>query len=67
MEKDVQGPNADSLSAEKKLAVFDKIFSAYHDARSSIRNDLVCPVYGSLDHAVYLLSFDLISMVYSKI
>uniref|UniRef100_A0A803N7D9 Signal recognition particle subunit SRP68 n=1 Tax=Chenopodium quinoa TaxID=63459 RepID=A0A803N7D9_CHEQI len=41
LEKDIQGPTADSLSAEKKLAVFDKIFSAYHDARSCIRNDLV--------------------------
>lgn len=41
LEKDLQGPTAESLSAEKKLAVFDKIFSAYHDARSSIRSDLV--------------------------
>ncbi|XP_057518953.1 uncharacterized protein LOC130799752 [Amaranthus tricolor] len=33
--------SADSVSAEKKLAIYDKIFSAYHDARSCIRNDLV--------------------------
>ena len=31
---------ADSLPAEKKLTIFDEIFAAYHDARSSIRNDL---------------------------
>lgn len=30
------------LPAEKRLAVFDKIFAAYHDARGTIRNDLVC-------------------------
>ncbi|OAY30663.2 hypothetical protein MANES_14G045200v8 [Manihot esculenta] len=41
LEKDLRGPTADSLPAEKKLAIFDKIFTAYHDARSSIRSDLV--------------------------
>lgn len=40
LEKDLHGPTADSLPAEKKLTIFDKIFAAYHDARSSIRNDL---------------------------
>ncbi|THU46401.1 hypothetical protein C4D60_Mb09t04560 [Musa balbisiana] len=40
LEKDLHGSASDSLPAEKKLAMFDKIFSAYHDARSCIRNDL---------------------------
>ena len=30
-----------SLSLEKRLTVFDKIFTAYHDARRHIREDLV--------------------------
>ncbi|KAL5700047.1 hypothetical protein ACHQM5_025546 [Ranunculus cassubicifolius] len=37
LEKDLNG----STPAEKKLVIFDKIFAAYHDARSSIRTDLV--------------------------
>ncbi|XP_048333745.2 uncharacterized protein LOC107423364 [Ziziphus jujuba] len=41
LEKDIHGPAADSLPAEKKLAIFDKIFTAYHEARSCIRSDLV--------------------------
>ena len=41
LEKDLHGPAADSLSAEKKLAVFDKIYIAYQEARSFIRSDLV--------------------------
>lgn len=40
LEKDVSGPAADSLPAEKKLLIFDKIFAAYSEARSCIRNDL---------------------------
>ncbi|XP_039131996.1 signal recognition particle subunit SRP68 [Dioscorea cayenensis subsp. rotundata] len=40
LEKDLNGPVVGSLSAEKRLGIFDKIFSAYHDARSCIRNDL---------------------------
>ncbi|GAB2289345.1 hypothetical protein Dimus_023650 [Dionaea muscipula] len=40
-EKDVEGPVAESVPAEKRLAIFDKIFTAYHEARSCIRNDLV--------------------------
>ncbi|XP_021285524.1 signal recognition particle subunit SRP68 [Herrania umbratica] len=40
LEKDLHGPSADSLSAEKRLATFDKIFTAYHEARSCIRSDL---------------------------
>ncbi|XP_075479875.1 uncharacterized protein LOC142520673 [Primulina tabacum] len=40
LEKDINGPTADSLPGEKKLAVFDKIFAAYNEARSCIRNDL---------------------------
>lgn len=41
LEKDLQD-SADSLPAEKRLTIFDKIFTAYHEARSSIRSDLVC-------------------------
>ncbi|OVA09671.1 hypothetical protein BVC80_9101g207 [Macleaya cordata] len=41
LEKDLLGPAADSLPAEKKVVMFDKIFAAYHDARSCIRKDLV--------------------------
>ncbi|KAK6147982.1 hypothetical protein DH2020_018894 [Rehmannia glutinosa] len=40
LEKDVNGPTADSLPAEKKLVIFDKIFAAYNEARSYIRTDL---------------------------
>ncbi|KAL3849548.1 hypothetical protein ACJIZ3_011430 [Penstemon smallii] len=40
LEKDISGPAADSLPAEKKLVIFDKIFAAYNEARSCIRNDL---------------------------
>ncbi|KGN66541.1 signal recognition particle subunit SRP68 isoform X1 [Cucumis sativus] len=40
LEKDLQS-SADSLPAEKRLSIFDKIFAAYHEARSSIRSDLV--------------------------
>ncbi|CAN4105396.1 unnamed protein product [Withania somnifera] len=41
LEKDIHGSAADSLPAEKKLVVYDKIFAAYHEARCCIRNDLV--------------------------
>ncbi|XP_044503574.1 signal recognition particle subunit SRP68-like [Mangifera indica] len=41
LEKDLHGPAADSLPSEKKLVIFDKIFTAYHEARSCIRGDLV--------------------------
>ncbi|XP_031277331.1 signal recognition particle subunit SRP68 [Pistacia vera] len=41
LEKDLHGPAADSLPSEKKLVIFDKIFTAYHEARSCIRSDLV--------------------------
>ncbi|KHG05257.1 Signal recognition particle 68 kDa [Gossypium arboreum] len=40
LEKDLHGPLADSLSAEKRLVTFDKVFTAYHEARSCIRSDL---------------------------
>lgn len=40
LEKDLNGAATESVPADKKLAIFDKIFSAYHDARSCIRNDL---------------------------
>ncbi|ERM98253.1 signal recognition particle subunit SRP68 [Amborella trichopoda] len=41
LEKDLYGSAGDSLPAEKKLATYDKIFAAYHDARRCIRSDLV--------------------------
>ncbi|KAL6182695.1 hypothetical protein ACLB2K_044108 [Fragaria x ananassa] len=41
LEKDILGSSANSLPTEKRLAVFDKIFTAYHEARSCIRSDLV--------------------------
>ncbi|KAG9449390.1 hypothetical protein H6P81_009355 [Aristolochia fimbriata] len=41
LERNILNNAGESLSAEKKLAQFDKIFVAYHDARSCIRNDLV--------------------------
>lgn len=41
LEKDSHGPAAESLPGEKRLAIFDKIFTAYHEARSCIRSDLV--------------------------
>lgn len=41
LEREVHGPAGDSLPAEKRLVVFDKIFTAYHEARSNIRSDLV--------------------------
>ncbi|XP_057971291.1 uncharacterized protein LOC131160023 [Malania oleifera] len=41
LEKDLNGPALDSLPAEKRLAIFDKIFIAYDEAKSCIRNDLV--------------------------
>ncbi|KAG8089761.1 hypothetical protein GUJ93_ZPchr0011g28225 [Zizania palustris] len=40
LERDLNGAATESIPADKKLAIFDKIFSAYHDARSCIRNDL---------------------------
>ncbi|CAL0325259.1 unnamed protein product [Lupinus luteus] len=40
LEKDIHGPSADSIPADKRLVIFDKIFSAYHDARGYIRADL---------------------------
>ncbi|VFQ98691.1 unnamed protein product, partial [Cuscuta campestris] len=41
LEREIHGPAGDSLPAEKRLVVFDKIFAAYHEARSNIRSDLV--------------------------
>ncbi|KAI3759558.1 hypothetical protein L6452_07454 [Arctium lappa] len=40
LEKELHDRMEGALPAEKKLAVFDKIFAAYHEARGSIRNDL---------------------------
>ncbi|TKY73709.1 Signal recognition particle subunit SRP68 [Spatholobus suberectus] len=39
-EKDIHGPFADTSPADKRLVIFDKIFSAYHEARGYIRTDL---------------------------
>lgn len=41
LEKELQGPTAESIPAEKKLTIYDKLFTAYHDARNTIRSDLV--------------------------
>ncbi|XP_059645075.1 uncharacterized protein LOC132286721 [Cornus florida] len=41
LEKDIHGPMAESIPAEKRLVIFDKIFASYREARSCIRNDLV--------------------------
>ncbi|EXC54207.1 hypothetical protein L484_001395 [Morus notabilis] len=41
LEKDLHGPTAETLPGDKRLAIFDKIFTAYHEARSCIRSDLV--------------------------
>ncbi|XP_076893630.1 uncharacterized protein LOC143545669 isoform X2 [Bidens hawaiensis] len=40
LEKELNDRMEGTLPAEKRLAVFDKIFAAYHEARGSIRNDL---------------------------
>ncbi|CAA6657011.1 unnamed protein product [Spirodela intermedia] len=40
LEKDIDNSGSDSLTPDRKLNLFEKIFTAYHDARSSIRNDL---------------------------
>ncbi|KAK7291519.1 hypothetical protein RIF29_06727 [Crotalaria pallida] len=39
-ERYIHGPSADSIPADKRLVIFDKIFSAYHEARGYIRADL---------------------------
>lgn len=44
LEKDIHGPLAENISADKRLVTFDKIFSAYHDARGCIRADLVLEI-----------------------
>jgi signal recognition particle subunit SRP68 len=41
LERDLKGGASESVAVDKKLTIFDKIFSAYHDARGCIRNDLV--------------------------
>ncbi|CAN1297763.1 Signal recognition particle subunit SRP68 [Linum perenne] len=48
LEKDLHARANDSLPAEKKLTVFDKIFTAYHEARGYIRSDLTGA--GNADH-----------------
>ncbi|KAI3761458.1 hypothetical protein L1987_51874 [Smallanthus sonchifolius] len=40
LEKELHDRIEGALPAEKRLAVFDKIFAAYNEARASIRNDL---------------------------
>ncbi|CAH1425730.1 unnamed protein product [Lactuca virosa] len=39
LEKEINYRKEGALPSEKRLAVFDKIFAAYHEAGSSIRND----------------------------
>ncbi|TKY73842.1 DNA polymerase epsilon catalytic subunit A [Spatholobus suberectus] len=40
LEKDIHGPLTDTSPADKRLGIFDKIFSAYHEAKGYIRTDL---------------------------
>ncbi|XP_071731799.1 uncharacterized protein [Rutidosis leptorrhynchoides] len=40
LEKELNDRIEGALPAEKRLAVYDKIFAAYHEARGFIRNDL---------------------------
>ncbi|MQL98407.1 hypothetical protein Taro_031105 [Colocasia esculenta] len=40
LEKDLHGSVADTLTPDRRLSLFEKIFTAYQDARSCIRNDL---------------------------
>ncbi|KAJ0536745.1 putative signal recognition particle subunit SRP68 [Helianthus annuus] len=40
LEKELNDRMEGALPAEKRLAVFDKIFTAYNEARGSIRSDL---------------------------
>lgn len=44
LEKDIHGPSAENIPADKRLVIFDKIFSAYHEARGYIRADLVLEI-----------------------
>ncbi|KAG0446694.1 hypothetical protein HPP92_028710 [Vanilla planifolia] len=48
LEKNLNGPAADSLPAEKQLPIYDRIFSAYQEARACIRSDLAAA--GSADN-----------------
>nr|GEV45355.1 signal recognition particle subunit SRP68 [Tanacetum cinerariifolium] len=41
MEKELEDRMEGTLPTEKRLAVFNKIFAAYHEARASIRDDLM--------------------------
>lgn len=60
LEKDIHGSAADSLPAEKKLVLYDKIFAAYHEARSCIRNDLVSNYSYHVEVADFLEIFKLV-------
>lgn len=67
LERDIHGPAGDSLPAEKRLVVFDKIFAAYHEARSSIRSDLVRKIhvlYCSLSNALLSLKLLILHNLY---
>lgn len=41
LEKEAKELTSDSSTTDKKLAIYDKIFIAYHDAKRHIRDDLV--------------------------
>lgn len=41
LEKDLLSASANTLSSDKKLSVYDKIFGAYQDAKRHIREDLI--------------------------
>lgn len=54
LEKDINNAATESLSADKKLAMFDKLFAAYHEARICIRSDLVRTWCYLDNHIVFL-------------
>jgi hypothetical protein len=65
---------AENISADKRLVIFDKIFSAYHDARGFIRADLVLNLldlflfnHESITKYIYLLRSDLFMLFAVKI
>uniref|UniRef100_A0A1D1YCY8 Signal recognition particle subunit SRP68 n=1 Tax=Anthurium amnicola TaxID=1678845 RepID=A0A1D1YCY8_9ARAE len=48
LEKDLHSSVTDSLTPDRRLNLFEKIFTAYHDARSCIRTDLATA--GNAEH-----------------
>jgi len=62
LEKDVVESPSNPLSTDKKLAIFDKIFITYQDAKRHIREDLVgCHFQFTHDAILKLKSLHLLS------